>query len=248
VIVGRRVATKAAVVARRSNAPKQVDAPARPVITMHNSLKKKSRPIVVLLAFAAAAGFFMINLVNPNSFATADASLQFAHVTDRYAGQHPQALDVGADYQPVAVEHEEYTATLPPKPTPTPTPTKTAATTTAAAAAAPVTAAAPAAPPAAPGTAQAWAQQYLASMGMGDDQFSCLVSLWNRESGWNTHASNPSGAYGIPQALPGSKMSSAGPDWQNSYETQIKWGMGYITGRYTNPCGAWAHSQSTGWY
>jgi hypothetical protein len=213
---------------------------------MHNSFKKRSRPIVVLLAVAAIAGFFMINLVNPNSFQAADASVRFAHVTDRYAGQQPQALDVGADYQPVSVEREQYTATLPPKPTQTPTPSQSKAP--AAATKAPAAAAAPKAPPASPGSAQAWAQQYLASMGMGDDQFSCLVSLWNRESGWNTHASNPSGAYGIPQALPGSKMSSAGPDWQNSYETQITWGMGYINGRYGNPCGAWGHSQSTGWY
>ena len=235
--------------ARRSDAPKQVDAPARPIITMHNSFKKKSRPIVVLLAFAAAAGFFMINLVNPNSFANADASVQFAHVADRYAGQQPQALNVGADYQPVSVQRDSYDATLPPKPTPTPTPTKTAAAKAAAtSSSSTASAAAPAAPAAAPGTAQAWAQQYLTTLGMGSDQYSCLVSLWNRESGWNTHAQNPSGAYGIPQALPGSKMSSAGPDWQNSYETQIKWGMGYIDGRYSNPCGAWAQSQSTGWY
>ena len=213
---------------------------------MQSSLKKKTRPIVVLLACLAIAGFFMINLVNPNSFQSADASVRFAHVTDRYAGQQPQALDVGADYQPVSLEREQYNATLPPKPVVTQPPAPVAK------AAAPVkkaaTAAAPSAPPAAPGTAQAFAQQYLASMGMGADQFSCLVSLWNRESGWNTHAANPSGAYGIPQALPGSKMASAGPDWQNNYETQIKWGMGYITGRYSTPCGAWGHSQSTGWY
>jgi hypothetical protein len=215
---------------------------------MHNSLKTKTRPIVVLLAFAAAAGFFLVNLVNPNSFATAEASAQFAHVTDRFAGQQPQALDVGADYRPVSLQRDEYTATVSPKPAPPkpkPAPTQTAqkaASTTSAAAAAPL------APAAAPGTAQAWAQQYLASMGMGADQYSCLVSLWNRESGWNVHASNPSGAYGIPQALPGSKMSTAGPDWQNNYQTQIKWGMGYITGRYSTPCGAWGHSQSTGWY
>ncbi|MFC4242790.1 lytic transglycosylase domain-containing protein [Gryllotalpicola reticulitermitis] len=233
---------------------------------MHNSFKKTSRPIVVLLAFAAAAGFFMINLVNPNGFASASADVQFQHVTDRFAGQHPQALDVNTDYQPVSVQHENYTTTVvaPPKPKPTltPQPTQTQvpvqSTTTTAAAAVPApqaaaaapaaTAAAPAAPAASPGSAQAWAQSYLASMGMGSDQYSCLVSLWNRESGWNVHAENPSGAYGIPQALPGSKMASAGPDWQDNYQTQIKWGMGYITGRYSTPCGAWAHSQSTGWY
>jgi hypothetical protein len=100
-----------------------------------------------------------------------------------------------------------------------------------------------------PGGAQATARGMLAGYGWGDDQFSCLVSLWNRESGWNVHAYNAgSGAYGIPQALPGSKMGSAGADWQSNAATQISWGLGYISGRYGSPCGAWGHSQSTGWY
>jgi hypothetical protein len=99
------------------------------------------------------------------------------------------------------------------------------------------------------GAAQEIARAMLPDYGWSpSSQFGCLVSLWNRESHWNTHAANPSGAYGIPQALPGSKMSSAGPDWQNNAHTQIKWGLGYIKGRYGTPCGAWAHSQSTGWY
>ena len=77
----------------------------------------------------------------------------------------------------------------------------------------------------------------------------CLVSLWNRESGWNPKAKNPSsGAYGIAQAVPGSKMASFGADWQTNPVTQIKWGLSYIKSRYKTPCGAWAHSQSTGWY
>ena len=84
----------------------------------------------------------------------------------------------------------------------------------------------------------------MASYGWGDDQFTCLVSLWQRESGWNASASNASsGAYGIPQALPGSKMASAGSDWQTNPATQIKWGLGYIEGRYGNPCNAWGHSR-----
>jgi hypothetical protein len=78
---------------------------------------------------------------------------------------------------------------------------------------------------------------------------SCLVSLWNRESRWNMNASNPSsGAYGIPQALPGSKMASAGADWRTNPQTQVKWGLGYIKGTYGTPCGAWGHSQASGWY
>jgi hypothetical protein len=100
-----------------------------------------------------------------------------------------------------------------------------------------------------PGTAQAIAYAMLQSMGLGDDQYSCLVALWNRESHWNVYASNSSsGAYGIPQALPGSKMASAGDDWATNPATQIAWGLGYIADRYGNPCGAWAHSEDVGWY
>jgi uncharacterized protein YabE (DUF348 family) len=85
--------------------------------------------------------------------------------------------------------------------------------------------------------------------GWGSDQMSCLVQMWDRESGWNTSATNPyTGAYGIPQALPGSKMASAGADWQTSAATQIRWGLGYIASRYGTPCGAWALWQSQGWY
>jgi hypothetical protein len=97
--------------------------------------------------------------------------------------------------------------------------------------------------------AQATARGMLAGYGWGDDQFGCLVSLWNKESGWNYQAYNrSSGATGIPQALPGSKMASAGADWQTNPATQISWGLGYISGRYGTPCGAWSHSQSVGWY
>ena len=89
----------------------------------------------------------------------------------------------------------------------------------------------------------------MAGYGWGDDQFGCLVSLWDRESGWNSQAYNESsGAFGIPQALPGSKMASAGDDWQTNAATQIAWGLGYIAGRYGSPCGAWSHSESVGWY
>ena len=85
--------------------------------------------------------------------------------------------------------------------------------------------------------------------GWGDDQFGCLVALWNKESGWNYQAYNSSsGAFGIPQALPGSKMGTAGADWQTNAATQVAWGLGYIAGRYGSPCGAWSHSESYGWY
>jgi len=100
-----------------------------------------------------------------------------------------------------------------------------------------------------PAGAQATAYAMLAGYGWGDDQFGCLVALWNRESGWNYQAHNrSSGAHGIPQALPGSKMASAGPDWETNAATQIAWGFGYIAGRYGSPCAAWSHSESVGWY
>lgn len=106
-------------------------------------------------------------------------------------------------------------------------------------------ASAPAAGTPDPGTAQAIALGYV---GAGAE-FNCLVALWNRESRWNVYSHNTSsGAYGIPQALPGTKMASAGADWATNPDTQIRWGLGYIMGRYGSPCNAWGHSQSSGWY
>lgn len=100
-----------------------------------------------------------------------------------------------------------------------------------------------------PGTAQAIAYEMVLGRGWGDAEFACLVALWNKESGWRVNAYNASsGAYGIPQSLPGNKMASAGADWETNPATQITWGLGYIGGRYGTPCGAWGHSQSVGWY
>lgn len=82
-----------------------------------------------------------------------------------------------------------------------------------------------------------------------EEQFNCLDELWSRESGWRTNASNKSsGAYGIPQALPGSKMKSAGSDWKTNPETQIRWGLNYISNRYHTPCGAYQYFQKKHWY
>ena len=81
-----------------------------------------------------------------------------------------------------------------------------------------------------------------------EKQFQCFSSIVERESGWDVHAANPSGAYGLVQALPGSKMASAGPDWRNSASTQIKWGVGYMKDRYGSPCGAWSFWQANNWY
>jgi len=89
----------------------------------------------------------------------------------------------------------------------------------------------------------------LRSFGLSTNQMAPLARLWQRESGWNHHAANhSSGAYGIPQALPGSKMRSAGRDWRSNPATQITWGLRYIKSRYGTPARAWAHSRSHGWY
>jgi len=101
-----------------------------------------------------------------------------------------------------------------------------------------------------PDGARAYAADLAASQyGWGADQFQCLDKLWQKESGWNYQAYNASsGATGIPQSLPGSKMATAGDDWETSAATQIRWGLGYIQSAYGTPCSAWSHSQSVNWY
>ena len=80
-------------------------------------------------------------------------------------------------------------------------------------------------------------------------QYDCLNQLWIKESGWRWNAENRwSGAYGIPQALPGSKMRKAGSDWRTNPITQVRWGLGYVSGRYGSACAAWAFWKRNGWY
>lgn len=99
------------------------------------------------------------------------------------------------------------------------------------------------------GTPKGYARVQVAARGWSDSEFTCLDKLWEKESNWNPSALNPSsGAYGIPQALPGNKMAAQGPDWQTNPNTQIDWGLGYIAGRYGTPCVAWQHSMDTDWY
>ncbi|MFE0457970.1 transglycosylase SLT domain-containing protein [Kitasatospora sp. NPDC058965] len=95
-----------------------------------------------------------------------------------------------------------------------------------------------------PGSVQALAQSIIGN----DTQFQCFSNIVTRESGWNYTAMNPSGAYGLVQALPGSKMASAGADWKTNPATQIKWGLGYMNDRYGSPCGAWSFWQAHSWY
>ena len=100
------------------------------------------------------------------------------------------------------------------------------------------------------GSNRALGQQMAADQyGWTGDEWSCLDTLWQRESGWSqTSGNQTSGAYGIPQALPGSKMAAYGADWQTNPATQISWGLAYIAGRYATPCGAWGHFTSHNWY
>jgi hypothetical protein len=101
---------------------------------------------------------------------------------------------------------------------------------------------APEAAPVDPGSAQAIAYKMLSEFGWEPSaEFGCLDNIWSHESGWSVTAENPSGAYGIPQALPGDKMATVGSDWQTNATTQIRWGLGYIQSRYGTPCDAWAH-------
>jgi hypothetical protein len=188
------------------------------------------------VAFLAAIGFFLVNIVDPYSGAV--ASPDFAS-TSRFLHQPIQKLAVSEDATAATVSVDTFGSKEAPKPVVTTTSSSSSSSRSGA----------PAAGTPDPGSAQAYAQSVLASQGMGADQFNCLVALWNRESHWNVYAYNSStGAYGIPQALPGSKMASAGADWATNFVTQVNWGLGYVDGRYGTPCGAWEHSESTGWY
>jgi hypothetical protein len=202
----------------------------------------KGRPVVVGFAFLAAIGLALVS-VGPYSSLKASAD-RAPHVVDRFAGQPVQALDTTDATPAASIARDSFTVTAPPppKPSPTPTPSSTGSSDSDSDS----DSGAPAVGTPDPGSAQAYA---LTALGGDQTQFACLVALWNKESHWNVYAYNASsGAYGIPQALPGSKMASAGPDWQDNAQTQVDWGLGYIDGRYGNPCGAWSHSESTGWY
>jgi hypothetical protein len=171
----------------------------------------------------------------PMAAATLQQLAQLRAARSTLTDQHLTVLGITAP-APAPVVQVPQPAPSPAAPAPAPAP-------------APQQPAAAAPAPATPsGTAQQIAMSMLASYGWSSSEFSCLEPLWQRESGWNVYAGNPDGAYGIPQALPGSKMASAGADWQTNAGTQIQWGLGYIQSRYGSPCAAWSHSQATGWY
>ena len=204
----------------------------------------------VFAAFAAVG--FVAAYIGPTGVALTQASaeerqpitLYSSTLADVQSLQIDRAAD-DAETASVGLDRGGYTVYVTPTPTPTPEP---------------VVAEAPESssstpswsPPFVspdPGTAQAIAYEMVLARGWGDDQFACLVALWNKESGWRVNAYNASsGAYGIPQSLPGSKMAAAGADWRTNAATQIDWGLSYISARYGAPCGAWAHSEAYNWY
>ncbi|WIE74451.1 transglycosylase SLT domain-containing protein [Curtobacterium sp. MCSS17_007] len=211
-----------------------------------NSFMRK-RATIPALSFFAVFGFVGGSLFNPMQPDVAQAAV-VAPVLVK-APVEPQQFTAHGTYAAFDVTRDGYGVTLPkPKVVEAPAATEDDGASTEKAAVTPSnTLAATAATPD-PGSAQAIAQQMVAARGWGADQYNCLVSLWNKESGWRVNAYNPSGAYGIPQALPGSKMATAGADWQTNPATQITWGLNYISGVYGTPCGAWGHSVSHNWY
>jgi len=232
---------------RRARAVKAASKP-RSVNSVNTFMRK--RATIPALSFFAVFGFVGGSLFNPMQPDVAQAAVSAPVLVK--APVEPQQYTAHGTYASFDVSRDGYGVTLPkPKVVEKPK-TETADDTATDDSAAPTvtptnTLAAAAATPD-PGSAQAIAQQLVAARGWGSDQYNCLVSLWNKESGWRVNAYNPSGAYGIPQALPGSKMASAGADWQTNPATQITWGLNYISGVYGTPCGAWAHSVANNWY
>jgi len=238
-----------------------------PIPALHRTADPARRPgigrrvALPVLAFAAAASFVVVTVVDPTSGAVASPTYQ-ATVAELSA-RHAQSVTLDESTATVALAlapRENFSVIAPPPPPPPPPAPvvepkakpkgKAKSTGSAPASGSPSGGgSAPSAGVPSAGSAQAVAHEMVLARGWGEDQYSCLVSLWKKESGWRVNAANPSsGAYGIPQALPGSKMASAGADWATNPATQIAWGLGYITSRYSTPCGAWASSQSRGWY
>ncbi len=175
------------------------------------------------------------------------AEIPNSHAAVVLEQERQQMILMDAASQTLSLVSTPKLATRPsPSPSPTPSPTPTPSAASGSGGPSPVTVSMPAPDP---GSAQSIAYNMLSSFGWSPSaQYGCLDDMWDRESGWRYNAENASGAYGIPQALPGSKMASAGADWETNPATQIKWGLGYIQGRYGSPCAAWSFWQANGWY
>lgn len=200
---------------------------ARPPARGLTGHRSRSRLTLPLFAFGASLTFVLVPMVDPTAAFAISSEVTAEQLREAPVGQ---SFTASAEAGLTGVDRGRYGVKLPV--------VKKVADD-----------AAPASGTPDPGSAQAIAKRMVADRGWGDAQFDCLVALWNKESHWNVYASNPgSGAYGIPQAYPGTKMASAGSDWKTNPATQIEWGLGYIAGRYGKPCNAWATSQATGSY
>ncbi|BCW69640.1 hypothetical protein [Arthrobacter sp. NicSoilB8] len=208
---------------------------------------------------AAEPGTHGANVANTSTATSADplAKLNFERVQIA-APTAPAGKNVAPTLPEVkAAEPPAAPAAAAPAPAPAPAAAPAPAPAAAPAAApapapAPVAAPAPAAAPVAvddPAGAQAYAAAQLGSYGWAPGQMQCLQKLWTKESDWKTTAKNPSsGAYGVVQSLPASKMASAGADYLTNYRTQINWGLNYVKTRYGSPCGALNFHLAHNWY
>jgi hypothetical protein len=204
----------------------------------------------VTAALAIAAGVYTAVLQSgggADPTAAVVAEIPNSHAAVVLEQERQQMILMDAASQTLSLVSTPKLATRPtPTPSPSPTPTPTPSAASGSGGPSPVTVSMPAPDP---GSAQSIAYNMLSSFGWSPSaQYGCLDDMWDRESGWRYNAENASGAYGIPQALPGSKMASAGADWETNPATQIKWGLGYIQGRYGSPCAAWSFWQANGWY
>jgi hypothetical protein len=207
------------------------------------------RVALQVLAFSCAAAFVLVFAVEPHSNA-ALASQEYAPtINQRYGGTQDLAI---AGVNGAAISRDSYGVTDPPPPPPvqpaaalrvSSDPTASSGASSGSSDCTANVVPTPGLPD--PGSLQDIAYQAVMGYGWGEQNYYYLLALWNRESGWNPTASNPSGAYGIPQALPGSKM---GPGWESDPNVQINWGLQYIASQYGTPCEAWASSESRGWY
>lgn len=204
----------------------------------------RARLPLAVFAFIAVCGVLLVNLADPYT-----ASPSWAGSPN--SGGPAQKYDSPFGTTGEALNRDGFTVANE-APAPVPAEPPAAAATASVATQQPAKAATKATAPTVSnsGDPRAIGQELAAQRGWTGSEWTCLLNLWNKESQWRASAYNPAGpAYGIPQAVPGSKMASAGSDWETNPATQIKWGMQYIaSGAYRTPCGAWSHSQQYNWY
>ena len=199
-------------------------------------MKRFSPAAVLVLAAALLLVVDAAILVVPNALADPSATASPAVA----AAADPTDAPLLADASPTRFFDDPtwFPATTANAYIPTPTPGPATAT--------PVPAAKPTPAPAYRDTV--WNARTYVKNRVGAKGYDCINAVWTAESGWNPRAGSPSGAYGIPQAKPGSKMATFGSNWRTSPLTQVKWGLWYVTDRYGSAGDAYAFWQANGWY